>query len=191
MINGDATATAINPPQNDNGVPFSQHMVRSLAAAAQVPYELVSADLANQFSQARFGDRFFRRRTVQVQKTILEPQFLNRVFRRFVALESPVREDQRRPRNPRATKMALAGIRAARSIERHRRRCSAVAAGFASRAEIIAKRGRDISAVDAGDRSGPEASAATEPKPIAQEPANVGDPNVQIGCRLRAVMREL
>ena len=28
MINGDATATAINPPQNDNGVPFSQHMVR-------------------------------------------------------------------------------------------------------------------------------------------------------------------
>lgn len=88
IIPGDANVNVVSPPQIQGGVKFQRAMIRSLAAGAQVPFELVSADLSQtSFSSARFGDRFFRRRTVQVQKTLLEPQFLDRVFRRFVALE--------------------------------------------------------------------------------------------------------
>ena len=179
MINGDATATAINPPQNDNGVPFSQHMVRSLAAAAQVPYELVSADLSQtSFSSARFGDRFFRRRTAQVQKTILEPQLLNRVFRRFVALEvlsGRINVDLETLAQPKWLWPEFAPLDPLKDTDAD---VSAVAAGFASRAEIIAKRGRDISAVDAEIAADPRPAPQPTPKPQAQEPANAGDQNV-------------
>ena len=179
MINGDATATAINPPQNDNGVPFSQHMVRSLAAAAQVPYELVSADLSQtSFSSARFGDQFFRRRTVQVQKTILEPQLLNRVFRRFVALEvlsGRINVDLETLAQPKWLWPEFAPLDPLKDTDAD---VSAVAAGFASRAEIIAKRGRDISAVDTEIAADPRPAPQPQPKPVAPEPA-IGDPNVQ------------
>jgi capsid protein len=62
-------------------------MLRSLAAGVGLPAWKVSADLSDvNFSSARLGDHAWRRRVAALQK-LIEGQFLNRVFRRFVALE--------------------------------------------------------------------------------------------------------
>jgi lambda family phage portal protein len=160
-INGDATATTITPPQNDNGVPFAQHMVRSLAAGCGVPYELVSADLSQtSFSSARFGDRFFKRRTVQVQKTIIALEVLSgRLNVDLETLEAP--------------KWLWPGFDPIDPVKDTTADIDAITAGLASRAEIIAKRGRDISAVDAEIAADPR--PAPTPKPQAQDSANIGE----------------
>jgi lambda family phage portal protein len=175
MNNGDATATVVNPPQNDNGTEFARHMVRSLAAACQVPYELVSADLSQtSFSSARFGDRFFRRRCTQVQKTILEPQFLNRVFKRFCALEVlSGRLNNIDLESLAAPKWLWPGFDPIDPLKDTSADVESVAAGLASRAEIIAKCGRDIRDVDQEIAADPR--PAPIPKPQAQDSANIGE----------------
>ena len=95
-----------------------------------------------------------------MQKTILEPQFLNRVFRRFVALEvlsGRINVDLETLAQPKWLWPEFAPLDPLKDTDAD---VSAVAAGFASRAEIIAKRGRDISAVDA--------EIAADPRPAPQ-----------------------
>ncbi|MCQ4191021.1 phage portal protein [Methylocystis suflitae] len=150
IIPADAAVNVVSPPKIEGGVEFQRAMIRSLAAGAQVPFELVSADLSQtSFSSARFGDRFFRRRTTQVQKTLLEPQFLDRVFRRFVALEvlaGRLDVDLETLAAPRWLWPAYEPLDPSKDVDAD---VTAVNAGFASRAEIIAKRGRDPVDVDA------------------------------------------
>ncbi|WP_292533520.1 phage portal protein [Methylocystis sp.] len=161
-----ALVNAIDPPQIQGGESFQRAMIRSLAAAMGVPFELVSADLSQtSFSSARFGDRFFRRRTTQVQRTILEPQFLDRVFARFVALETLAGRldvDLETLPPPRWLWPAYEPIDPSKDTQAD---VAAVAAGFASRAEIIAKRGRDPVDVDA------EIAADPRPAPAMPTPS--------------------
>jgi capsid protein len=141
-------------------------MIRSLAAGAGVPFELVSADLSQtSFSSARFGDRFFRRRTVQVQRLLLEPM-LDRIFYRWLALEVLAGRLQLDLDNVSAPRWLWPGWDPIEPLKDVTADIAAVRAGFTSRAEVISKRsGRDVNDVDrelASDpRPVPEASTAT------------------------------
>lgn len=177
IIPADAAVNVVSPPQIQGGVEFQRAMIRSLAAGAQVPFELVSADLSQtSFSSARFGDRFFRRRTTQVQKTLLEPQFLDRVFRRFVALEvlaGRLDVDLETLAPPRWLWPAYEPLDPSKDVDAD---VTAVNAGFASRAEIIAKRGRDPVDVDA-ERARDTFKPQQHPAPSATPLRIVGESN--------------
>lgn len=87
LVPPDSTATVISPPEVSNGIEFTKHQLRSLAAGVSLPAWKVSADLSDvNFSSARQGDFAWRRRAAALQ-SLLVGQFLNPVFRRFCALE--------------------------------------------------------------------------------------------------------
>jgi capsid protein len=87
LVPPDTTVTAINPPEARGGIDLTKHLLRSIAAGCGLPAWKVSADLSDvNFSSARMGDFAWRRRAGALQK-LIEGQFLNPAFRRFVALE--------------------------------------------------------------------------------------------------------
>ncbi len=87
MVPADTVVTTVSPPEARNGIDLNKHMLRSMAAGCGLPAWKVSADLSDvNFSSARQGDFAWRRRAGQLQ-SLLVTQFLNPVFRRFVALE--------------------------------------------------------------------------------------------------------
>ena len=164
FLPADSMVTTVSPPNNDNGVEFQRSMIRSLAAGAGVPFELVSADLSQtSFSSARFGDRFFRRRTLQVQRLLLEPM-LDRIFHRFLALETLAGRLALDLDNITAPRWLWAGYEPIDPLKDTKADVEALRAGFASRSEIIARRsGRDISDVDR--------ELGNDPRPMPVAPA--------------------
>ena len=87
LVPPDTTATVVTPPEASGGIDLSKHMLRSMAAGCGLPAWKVSADLSDvNFSSARQGDFAWRRRAAALQ-SLLVMQFLEPVFRRFVALE--------------------------------------------------------------------------------------------------------
>lgn len=127
-----------------------RHMVRSLAAGAGLPYELVSHDLSQvNYSSARLGLLEFRRRAVFLQRVLLVGQFLRPAFKRFAAIEAL------------AGRLALdldalpdaawiwPGWAAIDPQKETAADVKAIEARLKSRTEVIAARGRDPEEVDA------------------------------------------
>jgi lambda family phage portal protein len=162
ILPSDSMITTVSPPSNDNGVEFQRAMIRSLAAGAGVPFELVSADLSQtSFSSARFGDRHFRRRTQAVQRLLLEPM-MDRIFYRFLALETLAGRLSLDLDNVAAPRWLWAGYEPIDPLKDTKADVEALRAGFASRSEIIARRsGRDVADVDR------ELASDTRPMPAA------------------------
>jgi lambda family phage portal protein len=87
LVAPDTTVTTVTPPEANGGIDFGKHMLRSIAAGVALPAWKVSHDLSDvNFSSARMGDYSWRRRAGALQ-SLLVTQFLQPVFRRFVALE--------------------------------------------------------------------------------------------------------
>lgn len=173
IVPADSTVTTVNPPQFNQSVDATRHMVRSIAAGCGLPYELVSHDLSQvNYSSARLGLMEFRRRVVALQKTLIIGQFLNRVFKRFVALEilaRRVREEVGALADP---VFLFPGWQAIDPQKEADADINLISAGLKSRREAIANRGRDPEEVFleiAADKTPPPASRPQPLKVVSNE----------------------
>lgn len=138
-----------DPPESSDAVAFLRAITRDIAAGAGLPYELVSHDLSQvNYSSARLGLLEFRRRVVALQRNILVAQILAPAWRRFVVLEVLA------GRLPPAAmtvgaEFVFPGWAPIDPAKETKADVEAVGAGFKSRFEVIAARGRDPEAVDA------------------------------------------
>lgn len=77
-----------NPPPGDDLSHFAKLNLRQIAAGLQMPVHLLDGDLSDaNYSSLRAGLLNFRARVDQLRATILEPQFLQPVFERWLTLE--------------------------------------------------------------------------------------------------------
>lgn len=144
IIPADSTVNTVNPPAFTGSVEATRHMVRSIAAGAGLPYELVSHDLSQvNYSSARLGLMEFRRRVVALQKTLVVGQFLNRVFRRFIALEALAGRLAANVDGLADPTFIFPGWAPIDPVKEAAADIDLIAAGLKSRREAIANRGRD------------------------------------------------
>jgi lambda family phage portal protein len=164
------TATTVTPPKSDSLVDFIKHMVRSLATGVGLPAWQVSGDLSDvNFSSARLGALNWRRRAQSLQRNLLVGQFLDRVFARWVALETiagrlNVDLDDLAPPT-----WLFPGWPAVDILKEVEADVLAVSAGIKSRAEVISANGRDPEIVRAEikrDPVPPPAAPAQNPRSI-------------------------
>lgn len=155
FLPADANVTMVSPPDPGPSGDFVKHLLRAIAAGVGLPAWKVSADLSDvNFSSARMGDFAWRRRAGAIQR-LIEGQFLNPAFRRFVALEvaagrleGDVLGRESTFADPHWVWPAWPQINPKEETEAD---ALAVEHGFVSRASIIAKYGRDPAEVD-GER---------------------------------------
>lgn len=153
------------PTQETSGATdLIRHMVRSIAAGAGLPYELVSHDLSQvNYSSARLGVMEFRRRVVFLQRVLLVGQFLRPAFRRFAAIETLAGRlslDLDAMEDPAFIFPGWAPIDPQKETAAD---VTAINARLKSRTEVIAARGRDPEEVDA--------EIARDPTPAQPEAA--------------------
>ena len=110
------------PPSGDGAVDFTRAMIRSAAAGAGVPYELVSGDLSQvNYSSARLGLSEFRQRVTAIRRNIIIPQFLDPSVAAVAGAGGLGRPDQARPRRAARGRVGvprLAGGRPAQGNQR-------------------------------------------------------------------------
>lgn len=148
-----------------SGAPdFLRHMVRSIAAGGQVPYELISGDLSQvNYSSARLGLEQFKRRVRALQRSLLTSRLLEPVWARLVTLEAlSGRIDpaafEADPQAFYAVSAMWAEWPSLDPVKDTRADIDAMNANLRSRFEIIAARGRDPQEVNdeiAADRLRP------------------------------------
>ena len=164
----DATVNPVNPPQFEGVVDYVRHGVRTIAAGMGLPYELVSHDLSQvNYSSARLGLLEFRRQVVALQKTLLVGQFLNKVFRRFVALEvlnGRLSVDLETLEDP---TFIFTGWQPLDAEKETAADVLAISARLKSRFEVISARGRDPAEIDEEIASDP----AQLPAPAVKSPS--------------------
>jgi lambda family phage portal protein len=158
----DVTVSTVTPPKVDGATDFTKAMIRSLAAGVGLPAWMVSHDLSDvNYSSARLGALDWRRRAQGLQRSLLVGQLLNKVFRRFVALETIAGRldvDLDQLAEPEWLFPGWPPIDVWKETQGD---VLAVSAGLASRSEIIARRGRDPQQVDQ------EISSGVRPLPSA------------------------
>lgn len=147
LVPEGVTPNVVTPPDNKNGVDFTKHMLRSMAAGVGLPAWKVSADLSDvNFSSARLGDFAWRRRVGQLQK-LLEGQLLTPIFKRWLALEVAAdRLDVDLDTRADATWLWPGFERIDPKAEAEADEIE-LRNGFTSRAAVISKLGRDPDAV--------------------------------------------
>ncbi|MFG1290635.1 phage portal protein [Xanthobacter versatilis] len=139
-----------SPPTSNGASAFRKSILRAIATGVQLPYELVSGDLSEvNFSSARLGLFEFRNNVDALRKSLIGARFLEPLWRRWLAHEALAGRLS-------ATAAASVGLTASwpgwGSIDpkgETEADVLAVANGFASRAEIVARRGRDLRELDA------------------------------------------
>ena len=156
VLPADTSITFPNPPPLDGASDFLRSQVRSLAAASGVPYELIGADMSQtNFSSARLGLGEFPRQGRRDPEDFAErrpsPAFSvassrsrscgQRLAADIDALDEPV--------------FLWPGWAAIDPEGETKADILSVAAGFRSRSEIIAARGRDPDEVAAEIRDDP------------------------------------
>jgi len=140
--------TAVNPPNNEGTSEFLRSMIRSAAAGAGVPYELVSGDLSQtNYSSARVGLLEFRRRVTALQKNILVARILDPLWKRTLLVEAlygriPFDLSQAR------AEFTFPGFEPIDPMKETNADVTAIKANLKSRHEVIAARGRDPHVVD-------------------------------------------
>lgn len=138
------------PPSGDGAVDFTRAMIRSAAAGAGVPYELVSADLSQvNYSSARLGLSEFRQRVTAIRRTLIIPQFLDPVWRRWLALEALAGRIKLDLGALPEVEWVFPGWPAVDPLKETNAEIQAINARIKSRFETIAARGRDPEEVDA------------------------------------------
>ena len=160
-----------NIPDTAGSADFMRHMLRSIAAGGGVPASLLTGDLSDvNYSSARMGLESFKRSIGRIQQSHLVAQLLQPIWERFITVEilsgrlaAPDFErdpeayldvDFRWPAWP-----SLDPSKDATADE------TLLNNNLTSRAELIAKRGRDIEDVDA------EITADTMPRRATPKPA--------------------
>lgn len=153
-----------DPPSTEGAVDFLRSQIRAIAAAAGIPYELVSGDLSQvNYSSARLGLMEFRRRMTALQRTLIVARFLQPVWRRFLLLEGLA------GRVPMTTALAtkaefvFPGWAQIDPLKETKADLAAIAGNIKSRFEVISARGRDPETVDA--------EIAQDPKPATEQVA--------------------
>ncbi|MEM7223003.1 MAG: phage portal protein [Pseudomonadota bacterium] len=127
----------------------------AFAASVGLTYEQVSNDLSNvNFSSMRAGAIEHRRFVEQVQKSVLIPQFCQRVWNRFVRLAVvsgalPARDFDRDPRPYLSVTWRRPGWPHINPVDDVKAEREAVEARFRPRSDVIASRGLDPEQVDA------------------------------------------
>lgn len=77
-----------SPPPGDDLSHFAKLNLRQIAAGLQLPVHMLDGDLSDaNYSSLRAGLLPFRTRVDQLRATVLEPQFLQPVFERWLTLE--------------------------------------------------------------------------------------------------------
>ena len=169
IVPADSTVTTVNPPEFSGVGDFTRHMIRSLAAGMGLPYELVAHDLSQvNYSSARLGLMEFRRRVVALQKALLVGQCLNKIFRRFVALETlagRLNVDLDTLADP---TFIFPGWQPIDPEKETAADVAAIGARLKSRTEVISARGRDPSEVDR--------EIADDPTPLPAAPPPKKEP---------------
>jgi capsid protein len=164
ILPGEVVPTVVNPPKSDSLVDFSRHLIRSVASGLGLPAWKVSGDLSDvNFSSARLGLLNWQRRAQSLQRNLLVGQFLDPVFRRFVALETiagRLNVDLDRLPPPTWLFAAWPAVDVLKECEAD---VLAISAGIKSRTEVISAGGRDPEAV--------RAEIARDPTPLPAAPA--------------------
>lgn len=138
------------PPSSDGAVDFTRAMIRSAAAGAGVPYELVSGDLSQvNYSSARLGLSEFRQRVTAIRRTLIVPQLLDPIWRRWVALEVLAGRLKLDMAALPDAEWVWPGWPAVDPLKETNAEIQAISARIKSRFETIAARGRDPEEVDA------------------------------------------
>lgn len=155
-----------DPPDNGGAVELLKHAVRSVATGAGMSYPQLSADLADcNYSSIKFGTADFRRRVKTIRKTLMEGQFLNLAFKRFVTLEIL---NGRLPAEASAAVPAWIWPTTGDMIEPAKETqaaIDAIAAGLKSRPQVVAEWGRDVAELDAEIAADPRRPTTTEGTP--------------------------
>ena len=136
-------------------VEFLKWQAREIAAGVGVTYEMATGDLSGvNYSSIRAGAIDFRRRIDSLRVHHFVPLFLEPIWRRFLVTEAlanrlpadAILSDFETASAVEFIPPAWSWIDPAKEIAADR---EAVAAGFKSRREVVAGRGRDIDALDA------------------------------------------
>jgi lambda family phage portal protein len=158
-----------------------RHMVRVAASGAQVPYELASADYSQtNYSSGRLAAENFRRRVKFVQQTMIVGQFLRPVWQRFILLEilsGRLRADdyETAPQNYERVEFRFSQPEPLDPLKQAKSDVLLLNAKVKSRAELIARDGRDIAATDreiaadpvAPDLTSSAANIVTQPEEVS------------------------
>jgi lambda family phage portal protein len=138
------------PPSGDGAVDFTRAMIRSAAAGAGVPYELVSGDLSQvNYSSARLGLSEFRQRVTAIRRNLIVPQFLDPVWRRWLVLEALAGRIKLDLAALPEAEWVFPGWPAVDPLKETNADIQAINARIRSRFETISARGRDPEDVDA------------------------------------------
>lgn len=148
---------------------LARYMMRTLAAGAGVPYELVSGDLSQvNFSSARLGLMEFRRRIKGLQKGLIEHQALRPIFRRWALQETLAGRLTLDPDQLPEPVFMWPGWEAIDPKGEVEADIAAIGAHLKSRSEVIAARGRDPEEVQNEiKKDAATAPSAPVPKEIA------------------------
>lgn len=144
------------PPRiGEEMISFLKWQAREIAAGLGVPYESMTGDLEGvNYSSIRAGTIDFRRRIDALRRQILEPLVLGPVWRRWLTVEAlagrlpadAVLNDFEAAAGVEIIPPGWSWVDPAKEIAADR---DAVDAGFKSRREVVAARGRDIDTLDA------------------------------------------
>jgi lambda family phage portal protein len=129
---------------------LARYMMRTLAAGAGVPYELMSGDLSQvNFSSSRLGLMEFRRRIKALRNSLIEHQALRPIFRRWALQEilaGRLGADPEQLPEPVFMWPGWDPIDPKSEVDAD---IAAIGARLKSRSEVIAARGRDPEEVNA------------------------------------------
>ncbi|MDQ0301281.1 phage portal protein [Ancylobacter polymorphus] len=139
-----------DPPAFTGADALRREMLRSVASGVGLPYELVTADLsAVNYSSMRAGFGEFRKRVDVLRRTLVEAQIVRPLWRRWLTIEAlhgRIAPNVAGSLEPIIAWSAWLPIDPAKDVEAD---IAALTAGLTSRAELVAKRGRDIAELDA------------------------------------------
>jgi lambda family phage portal protein len=126
-------------------VDFLRAQDREIAAGAGLTYEALTGDMAQAtYSSARVSALDFRRRAEMLHRTVIEAQFLRPLWRRWQEVRALAGDFAPSDLPARLTvKFVAPGWPWVDPLKEVNADAAAVAAGFKSRQEVIAARGRD------------------------------------------------
>ncbi|MBS7545727.1 phage portal protein [Ancylobacter oerskovii] len=157
-----------SPPALTGADATRREMLRSVAAGVGLPFELVTGDLSQvNYSSMRAGFGEFRKRVDVLRRTMIEAQLIRPLWRKWLAFEAM---HGRISASVAAELEPLISWPAWLPIDPQKETAAdilALDAGLTSRAELVAKRGRDLAELDAeiaADRFVPRAAPTTTPE---------------------------
>lgn len=142
-----------NTPQVGDAMDFLKTQLRAVAAGAGVTYQQLTGDLSDtNYSSIRAGLLEHRRRMGALQRQMIEPRFLDPIWRRFIMTQAfngriSAAAFEADPEAFLEVEWLWPAWPSIDPMKETEADAAAVAAGFKSRREVISGRGRDPDAV--------------------------------------------